>query len=170
MKYLIFGLILSSALMLKAQHMEFSRAFLPMWDRACKYTLEVAESMPAEAYQYKPTSEINTFSEHMDHIARNLYMLNSRYVLEKEQENKTAQKKEKEEVIAGLKSAFDYVRSTLMVMTDEELKEEVLFFSGDSFKKDRIFYLMKDHMTHHRGQAIIYLRLNGIKPPAYRGW
>ncbi|MEM6517680.1 MAG: DinB family protein, partial [Bacteroidota bacterium] len=27
-----------------------------------------------------------------------------------------------------------------------------------------------DHVTHHRGQATIYLRMNGIKPPDYIGW
>jgi uncharacterized damage-inducible protein DinB len=25
-----------------------------------------------------------------------------------------------------------------------------------------------DHITHHRGQIVVYLRLNGIKPPQYR--
>jgi uncharacterized damage-inducible protein DinB len=28
--------------------------------------------------------------------------------------------------------------------------------------------LALDHTTHHRGQAIVYLRLNGITPPEYR--
>jgi uncharacterized damage-inducible protein DinB len=30
--------------------------------------------------------------------------------------------------------------------------------------------LMHDHHTHHRGQIIVYLRLNGLKPPKYVGW
>jgi len=30
--------------------------------------------------------------------------------------------------------------------------------------------LLNDHQTHHRGQLVVYLRLNGIKPPAYIGW
>lgn len=29
---------------------------------------------------------------------------------------------------------------------------------------------MDNHLAHHRGQMIIYLRLQGIKPPAYTGW
>ncbi len=29
---------------------------------------------------------------------------------------------------------------------------------------------MQDHQTHHRAQLLNYLRLNGIKPPAYIGW
>lgn len=30
--------------------------------------------------------------------------------------------------------------------------------------------LLNDHQTHHRGQMMVYLRLNGIQPPEYMGW
>jgi uncharacterized damage-inducible protein DinB len=29
------------------------------------------------------------------------------------------------------------------------------------------FHATIDHITHHRGQAVIYLRSNGITPPEY---
>jgi uncharacterized damage-inducible protein DinB len=29
---------------------------------------------------------------------------------------------------------------------------------------------MENHIIHHRGQAIVYLRLNGVKPKGYFGW
>lgn len=34
----------------------------------------------------------------------------------------------------------------------------------------QILLLLHDHQTHHIGQVIVYLRLKGIKPPAYVGW
>ncbi len=34
----------------------------------------------------------------------------------------------------------------------------------------QIINLMNDHLTHHRAQAIVYLRLNGVMPPKYVGW
>jgi uncharacterized damage-inducible protein DinB len=35
--------------------------------------------------------------------------------------------------------------------------------------EDRIkgFFATMDHITHHRGQIIVYLRGNGITPPEY---
>lgn len=35
---------------------------------------------------------------------------------------------------------------------------------------DDIGLLLFDHVTHHRAQAIMYLRMRGIEPPAYVGW
>ena len=49
------------------------------------------------------------------------------------------------------------------------LEEEVKFFAGPMNKR-QIVALLHDHMTHHRGQLMVYLRLKGIKPPQYRGW
>ncbi|NJL74904.1 MAG: hypothetical protein HC892_07620 [Saprospiraceae bacterium] len=30
--------------------------------------------------------------------------------------------------------------------------------------------LMNDHLTHHRAQMIVYLRLKDVQPPKYVGW
>jgi uncharacterized damage-inducible protein DinB len=27
--------------------------------------------------------------------------------------------------------------------------------------------MIADHITHHRGQMLVYMRLNGLKPPRY---
>jgi uncharacterized damage-inducible protein DinB len=35
-------------------------------------------------------------------------------------------------------------------------------------KRD-LCYRLLDHVAHHRGQAIVYLRLKGITPPDYPG-
>ena len=32
----------------------------------------------------------------------------------------------------------------------------------------KVILFCADHISHHRGQAVVYLRLNGIKPPQYR--
>jgi len=44
------------------------------------------------------------------------------------------------------------------------------FWSKDPTSKKIILMLMRDHMTHHRGMLVIYLRENGIKPAGYKGW
>jgi uncharacterized damage-inducible protein DinB len=49
------------------------------------------------------------------------------------------------------------------------LREEIEF-GGVKMPKGTIFYLMRHHATHHRAQAILYLRMNGIEAPDYRGW
>ena len=83
----------------------------------------------------------------------------------KVKENKLSKK----EIIEHLSNAFDYTAETFAQMTDKTLEEELDYWGGHSTKR-KIVFLLNDHQTHHRGQLIVYLRLNGIKPPAYIGW
>jgi len=149
----------------------FSRNFLPMWERATEYTLILAEEMPQGLYQFRPDSSVMTFGQHLSHIAQNLYWLNSTYIVDEESplEGDDFDYLPKEEVIELLENAFKYVSQTINGMTDEEVAQRVSF-GGENVDKERILYLMRDHMTHHRAQVVIYMRLNGMKPPRYVGW
>ena len=75
--------------------------------------------------------------------------------------------------VSSIKSHFKetgkYTLSVLKKMEEKELAEKVNFFAGN-LTRWQIFELMHDHHTHHRGQLIVYLRLNAIKPPKYIGW
>jgi uncharacterized damage-inducible protein DinB len=68
-----------------------------------------------------------------------------------------------------LDDAFEYAQKTIADLTEAELNEKVDFFAGQMTRR-RILLLLTDHVTHHRGQLVVYLRLNNIKPPRYRGW
>ncbi len=167
----ITGMFLIITTHLTAQNTMFREEFTPMWNRVRAYTLEVARAMPEKKYDYRPTPDVMTFGEQMQHIAGNLYSLNSRFVKVTANPFKpTSDTMDKKAIIETLITAFDYVKVTLDTVTDKQVKETVTLFTGDVFKKERIFYLMKDHTTHHRAQCIVYLRLNGITPPKFRGW
>jgi uncharacterized damage-inducible protein DinB len=150
---------------------DFSENFLPLWERAARYTLEVVEAMPGGNFSYKATKETGSFASLSGHIVENIFWLNSQKI--KNEENPIGKIEwetlSQAEILNNLMRAFKYVTSTIKSIKDEELKEEVEF-GGETVNKERIFYLMRDHMTHHRAQLIVYLRLNKIKPPDYVGW
>jgi len=55
-------------------------------------------------------------------------------------------------------------------MDDKALEETFIFmFSSEKpeFTKEEGFAFLRDHGTHHRGQAFIYLRMQGKKTPGY---
>jgi uncharacterized damage-inducible protein DinB len=54
-------------------------------------------------------------------------------------------------------------------MDKDDLSTQVDFFAGPKTKL-QILNIIQDHVTHHRGQLIVYLNLKGIKPPEYVGW
>lgn len=151
----------------------FGKEFLPVWKRAQAYTLEVAEAMPADQYGFSGAEGVMNFGEQMVHITANLYGLSSRFIVEEKAsyQKPSAEDLSKAEIIKQLTEAFDYVSQALVSMEDEEMQAEAPgFWAKEPTSKSIIFLLMRDHMTHHRGQCILFLRMNNLKPPRYRGW
>ncbi|MDF1517561.1 MAG: DinB family protein [Lutibacter sp.] len=75
----------------------------------------------------------------------------------------------KTEILKDLRIEFDKVSEIVKMVSLEDLSTEVAFFSGPKSKL-QILNLLQDHVTHHRGQLVIYLNLNGVVPPKYIGW
>lgn len=162
-------IILAKATM--AQDSQFARELLPVWQRSMAYTLEVAEAMPDSLYDYRPTTEVFTFAEHLAHLERNLYSLSSRFIQAPTVPAVPTESLSKAECIALLRHRGEQVSDLLKTLTDEEWQTVVPDFWGpDPITRAGIIWLMRDHMTHHRGQLIVYLRLHGVEPPRYRGW
>ena len=142
-------------------------SFLLKWENSKNYLLEIAESMPEENYTYKPTEMEMSFQEQLLHIRANMVWLSSTYFNGKKAEK--IELKTKEEIINQLTASFDNVAEIIKKVTLEELSTEVEFFAGPKSKL-QILNLLQDHVTHHRGQLIVYLNLNKIEPPKYMGW
>lgn len=75
----------------------------------------------------------------------------------------------KERVIRELKTMYAFVRKTIDELSTEKLSTEC-DFAGETIPVWRLFYALENHIIHHRGQCIVYLRLNGVTPKGYYGW
>lgn len=164
---LVFCLIFFSCLRLSAQPLT---EVIAKWENAATYTLEIAELMPAEHYEYRPMPEIMSFGEHLLHMTANMNWLGNRYLNAKphsvvELDSVSG----KEDILTVLNEGFENALMALKNISVKELDDEVEFFAGPMTKR-QIIHLMNDHLTHHRGQLVIYLRMKGIKPPRYVGW
>ena len=168
---LITILICSAATKSSAQQKDsLTSQLASKWENAKSYTLKMAELMPEEFYDFKPTPDVMSFKEQLLHIAQNIQWLSTSYLLS----GKKAPKKDsafatKATVIKKLSDAYDIGLLAHQRLSAEQLDEVVSFFAGPMTKR-KILLLLHDHQTHHVGQIIVYLRLKGIKPPAYVGW
>ncbi|NRB64067.1 MAG: DinB family protein [Saprospiraceae bacterium] len=148
----------------------FTEDVILKWTNAMDYTLELAEAMPAEKYDFKPTEEQLTFQEQLLHMAQNVAWLTSSYLDgEKVDVDRQMKGSSKAEVMVVLRKSLETARATLQTLDTATLDDEISFFAGP-MRRRRIIFLLFDHLTHHRGQAVVYARLQGIKPPRYRGW
>ncbi len=169
-KYTLFLLItLLISLNMNAQNNVIS-AFLLKWENSKNYLLEIAEAMPEENYNYKPTERQMTFMEQLIHIRSNMVWLSESYFVD-ENFNKSSKvnPKTKAEILQELTIAFDKVTNIIKNVALGDLTTQVDFFAGPKSKL-QILNLLQDHVTHHRAQIIVYLNLNNIQPPKYSGW
>ncbi|MBA2329423.1 MAG: DinB family protein [Flavisolibacter sp.] len=140
------------------------------WKNAKTYTLEIAELMPEEQYNFKPVADEMTFGEQLLHVAQNMNWLSSAYLLGSKQNSKSdANVLSKQSIINTISTAYDSALAVHYRLIPKQLDEVVPFFAGPKSRR-QILILMHDHQTHHIGQLIVYLRLKDIKPPAYVGW
>lgn len=145
-------------------------AFLLKWENSKNYLLKIAKSMPDDAYSFKPTKRQMSFQEQLIHISQNMAWLSSTYFMENKAEKSTKiEPKNKAAITKHLSNEFDKVTEIIKTISEDELSTEVDFFSGPKSKL-QILNLLQDHVTHHRGQLIVYLNLNNIEPPKYSGW
>jgi uncharacterized damage-inducible protein DinB len=149
----------------------FRTEYPAVWQRAVNYTLEVAEAMPAEKYGFTPKEENMSFQGQMVHLVLNLSFLSEQITGTRPDFFNGANPEllTKEKVTSALQKSLRYVSGLIETVEEKTLREKIIF-AGERMTKENLFYLMRDHMTHHRGQAILYLRINGIEPPKYRGW
>lgn len=174
MKYLLVALCLCSIEFAQAQDEiqdPFMADFLSKLEGAKEYTIAIADAMPAETYTFKPTEEQRAFHEQLTHIIGNMIWLSTSYL---GGEGLAAADTEtpptaKEDIVALLEQSFDYSYETAKSFDHSKIDEEVDFFAGPMSRR-RVMFLMMDHLAHHRGQLVVYLRLNDIEPPRYRGW
>lgn len=124
-------------------------------DNSRMYTLSVAEAMPEEFYGFKPAEAVWNFGELVHHIAYGIQWWEQNHILEQQVAwNPPPAKINKKQVLNYLQQAYEQLRKTV----------ENKSLTGNANKG---FHATLDHVTHHRGQAVTYLRCKGITPPEY---
>lgn len=160
-------------LSVRAQRIDtvFLEASIRKLQHAKEYTIQVANLMPEEKYLFTPTIGEMSFGEQLLHLSSNMGWLCSSYLNESANLFTKVDMKvlKKEKIISVLNKSYDYALNILQRFKPVNLVDTVSFFAGP-LNKLQIINLLNDHQTHHRAQMLVYLRLNGIKPPDYVGW
>lgn len=141
------------------------------WLRSETMTLTNVKQMPPEFFTFKYTDEAMTFAEQWRHcVIYTCGQLAGRTGIKNPYKDvKLPVQMPKEDVIKELEKMYIFVRQSIEELSDEKLLSNC-DFAGDTIPVWRLFYALENHIIHHRGQCIVYLRLNGIVPKGYYGW
>lgn len=168
--FMLFILLVSYPM--QAQETVFVSDFVERLVNSQKYVEQVAELMPEENYQYKASEESLSFAQNLLHIGFALNWHSKTLLGEIKTPNwqedtvYKAAGKSKKEMLAIVKATFEEAIALLKQLDSSELENRLDYFGLDRTKR-QICMLLADHITHHRAQMIVYLRLNGITPPRY---
>jgi len=116
------------------------------FDALSKLSIAVANAMPASEYGFRPHPESINFGELMAHIATTNYQFCAG--LKDAEPPAMPSPTTKEGYVKFLSDSFEYCAAVISSATEQQLAMYV-------------------HVAHHRGQAEIYLRDKGIRPPSY---
>ena len=140
---------------------EYSKHFAALGN----LSIEVAEAMPTDKYSFRPHPDSMTFGELMSHIATTNYQFCAG--LKDSDPPALPSPSGKDAVTRFLRDSFQYCTLAIDGLTDAQLNA-VNNTPDDRLPGREVLLAMYIHVAHHRGQAEIYLRDNGIKPPRYQ--
>jgi uncharacterized damage-inducible protein DinB len=177
--------ILSAAATANAQAASAAQqkpTFAAVYDRAMSSTekevVSAAEAMPEDKFNFAPANGefkgVRTFAMQIKHIAAVNYMIGAAVMQEKppvdlNNEAGPANITSKADTVKFLKDSFAYAHKSLAGLNESNLLEQVKPPWGDHpLTRLSLVTIMMSHPFDHYGQMVVYLRMNGIVPPASR--
>jgi uncharacterized damage-inducible protein DinB len=137
-----------------------------------------AEAMPEDKFGFAPSGGefkgVRTFAQQIKHVAAVNYELGAAILEQKPpvdigDESGPASVTSKADVINYLKESFAYVHKAIATINDKNLVETVRSpFGEGSVSRLGLATSVAAHGFDHYGQMVVYLRMNGIVPPASR--
>ena len=155
-----------------AQENDFIKEYLERLENSKKYLILVAETMPEDKYDFKATLESMSFAENLMHIGwamdwHSQSLMGGREARDWNTDTELkVDNKSKKEMIATIDRTFDKTIEFISNFDIHKLEERLDYFGSDRTKR-QVLLLLADHITHHRAQMLVYMRLNGILPPRY---
>lgn len=160
------------AIDLESEAQRVRRELLEAWTMSEKITLITVGQMPAESFDFKYTPEAMSFAEQWRHCCQfTTTLLAARLSIADPYKTGRDLSKAvtKQQVLDEVKALYAFMRQTITTIPDAKLFEQDDFVGG-MIPNWRYLYAMENHIIHHRGQCMVYLRLNGITPEGYLGW
>jgi uncharacterized damage-inducible protein DinB len=151
-------------------------ALVKHWKTSGEFTLAVAKAMPGESYTFRPNPEEMNFGQLMAHIAGvNINACGNASGLTKPAippkitewaKSTTKVDVDRDTALQFLADSFEYCNKAVASMTPERL-DTVVGPPARNLTGFEWLWAYFTHTAHHRGQAEVYLRVKGIKPPDY---
>jgi uncharacterized damage-inducible protein DinB len=140
------------------------------WTMQKDTMMKISAAMPEEKFGFKPTPPQRNFGEQVLHVVEANVNQIGRLGAKAIPPAYDMKETRKAEILRMLEASFDYGTSVLESMSDNDLLAPAVSGRGDRFmggsNRVRVVNFVMGHTWDIYGQMVVYLRLNGITPPA----
>jgi uncharacterized damage-inducible protein DinB len=140
--------------------------------------IPAAEAMPEDKFGFAPTNGefkgVRTFAQQIKHVAAVNYEIGAAILEQKppvdiNEESGPASVTSKADILKYLKASFAYVHKAIATINEKNVVETVKSpFGEGAVSRLGLATSIAWHGYDHYGQMVVYLRMNGIVPPASR--
>ena len=160
------------------EHRTISQVLDRALTMAQKEFVPAADAMPEEKFGFAPTDGefkgARTFAEQIKHTAASNYefgaaILSQKPPVETNDESGPDSVKTKADIMKYLNDSFSYLHKAIATINDKNAVEPLKSpFGEGTITRLGMTTLTIGHIDDHYGQMAVYLRMNGIIPPASR--
>jgi len=165
-----FALFAATAPVASAQAVSVQDGALKDWASQRDTLMKIASAMPEDKSGYRPTAAQRTWNEQILHIAQANVVQMGRLGPRAAAPEINMKATSRAEVLKALQDSFDFGTAALKEQTDATMIEQAANTRFDQFMgpsaRVRVVYYVIGHTWDIYGQMAVYLRLNGITPPA----
>jgi len=140
------------------------------WTRLEDTMMKIAAAMPEEKFGFRATPPERTFGEQILHVAEANVVQMGRFESKASPPVVNMKATSKAEILKALADSFDFGTAALTEQTDQSMLTTAATTRYDRFMgpstRARVVYYVIGHTWDIYGQMVVYVRLNGITPPA----
>lgn len=146
------------------------KEFADRWKISELYNREVFNAMPDKYVDFKPVPDLMSFGKQFTHLSMGIsgyaaVILGDNGLDEPDMMDRDVINNYMENCSAEFQGMLDGLDEERLYSKEHKNKDEEMW---KDFSIADILLLAYHHTAHHRGQAVVYLRLKEIEPPKYR--
>ena len=130
--------------------------------------IRLAETIPADKYNWRPAQSVRSIGEVFAHIVAANYGIARAFGTQPpagvDFKAIAAAAGDKAKTVQGLKDSFAHFRKAILALSDADADKPQKMFGRDTTQRGS-FFMVTGHMGEHLGQSIAYARVNDIVPP-----
>jgi uncharacterized damage-inducible protein DinB len=144
------------------------------WSRNNVMLYGLANAMPEDKFGFKPTPAQQSFGERVMHVAQINLMILQALGAKAPAPAIDVNATSKATSMAALQRVGDYGDAVIKEFGEKGLQARIdspgpmAFFMGPQLSRQRALYFLMTHSQDTYGQLVVYVRMNGITPPASR--